>query len=108
MKAQGEFEKSLIQTIDTQLKHVFGEVGTSVIYNYLNSALSLPQDDIPEKLEVFAEGLNRFLSSGAIVVEKVILMGLYSEFGQEFEPREGYKFVDYVNELKVASVKKRD
>jgi len=95
-----EFEKSLIKTIDVQLKQVFGETGTLVIYNYLQSALSLQQEDIPKKLEVFAEGLDRFLSSGARVVEKVILDCLYSDFGQEFQFKEGYTFVDYVNVLK--------
>ncbi|UCH32745.1 MAG: hypothetical protein JSV05_05070 [Candidatus Bathyarchaeota archaeon] len=108
MNAKDEFDKSLIQTIDIKLKHVFGEAGTSVIYNYLKSALSLPQNEIPKKLDVFTEGLTRFLSSGAMVVEKVILIDLYSEFGQEFHSREGFKFVDYVNELKAALVKNDD
>lgn len=102
-----EFEKSLIKTIDVQLKQVFGETGTSVIYNYLQSALSLQQEDIPKKLEVFAEGLDRFLSSGARVVEKVILDGLYSDFGQEFQFKEGYTFADYVNVLRT-TVKRDD
>lgn len=95
-----EFEKSLMKTIDVQLKQVFGDTGTSVIYNYLQSTLSLQQEDIPKKLETFAEGLDRFLSSGARVVEKVILDCLYSDFGQEFQFKEGYTFVDYVNVLK--------
>jgi len=102
-----EFEKSLMKTIDVQLKQVFGETGTSVIYNYLQSALSLQQEDIPKKLEVFAEGLDRFLSSGARVVEKVILDGLYSDFGQEFQFKEGYTFADYVNVLRT-TVKRDD
>ncbi len=102
-----EFEKSLMKTIDVQLKQVFGDTGTSVIYNYLQSALSLRQEDIPKKLEVFAEGLDRFLSSGARVVEKVILDGLYSDFGQEFQFKEGYTFADYVNVLRT-TVKRDD
>ena len=102
MEKELEFEKSLIKIIDAQLKQIFGETGTRVIYNYLQSALSLPQEDIPRKLEVFAEGLHKFLNSGARVVEKVILDGLYSDFGQEFKFKEGYNFVDYINELKTA------
>ncbi len=102
MERREQFEKSLRKTIDAQLKQVFGETGTSVIYNYLQSALSLHQEEIPRKLEIFVEGLDKFLSSGAKVVEKVILDGLYCEFGQEFRLKEGYEFVDYVNELKGA------
>ena len=102
MEREIEFEKSLIKAIDVQLKRVFGEKGTSVIYNYLQSALSLKREEIPKKLDVFTEGLDRFLSSGAKVVEKVILDGLYSNFEEEFQFKEGYKFVDYVDELKTA------
>ncbi len=102
MGAVEKFERSLIDTIDSQLKHVFGETATLVIYNYLHTALSLSQEEIPKKLETFTEGLNRFLSSGARVVEKVILEDLYSDFGQEFQTKEGYRFADYVKELRAA------
>lgn len=102
MVREDKFERLLVKTIDVQLKQVFGETATSVIYNYLQNALSLRQEEIPKKLEVFTEGLNRFLSSGARVVEKVILEGLYSDFGQEFQVKEGYNFVDYINELRKA------
>jgi len=100
MRREIEFEKSLIKTIDVQLKQVFGETGTLVIYDYLQNTLSLRQEEIPKKLKVFAEGLDKFLSSGARVIEKVILDDLYSDFGEEFQFKEGYTFVDYVNALK--------
>lgn len=103
MELEVNFEKTLVRTIDTQLKQVFGETGASVIYQYLQSALSLRQEEIPRKLEVFSEGLDKFLSSGARVVEKVILDGLYSDFGREFQFKEGYNFADYVEELKKAA-----
>ncbi len=102
MERQVEFEQSLIKTIDIRLKQIFGETGTTVIYDYLRNTLSLRQEEIPKKLQVFAEGLDKFLSSGARVVEKVILDGLYSDFGQEFQFKEGYDFVDYVKALKTA------
>lgn len=107
MRRQSEFEKSLIKTIDVQLKQVFGEKGTLVIYNYFRNSHSLRQEEIPKKLEVFAEGLDNFLSSGARVIEKVILDGLYSDFGQDFKFREGYTFVDYVKALKTTVKRNR-
>lgn len=102
MERHVEFEQSLVKTIDIRLKQIFGETGTTVIYDYLQNTLSLRQEEIPKKLQVFAEGLDKFLSSGARVVEKVILDGLYSDFGQEFQFKEGYDFVDYVKALKTA------
>ncbi len=102
MGREDDFERSVKKSIDMQLRQVFGETGTSVIYNYLQSALSLSQEEIPRKLEIFSEGLDKFLSSGARVVEKIILDGLYSNFGKQFQAKEGYRFVDYINELKQA------
>ena len=95
-----EFEKSILRAIDLQLKQVFGETATMIIYSYLQTTLSLQQEDIPAKLEIFTDGLNKFLSSGAIAVERVILENLYCELGREFEIKEGYRLPDYVNELK--------
>ncbi|UCG36465.1 MAG: hypothetical protein JSV64_07635 [Candidatus Bathyarchaeota archaeon] len=108
MRKDLEFDESLEKTIDLQLRNIFGEAGTIVIYNYLRSALSLPREEIPRKLEVFAEGLDKFLNSGARVVEKVILDGLYSDFGQELRFKEGYRFIDYVKELKTSVEKAGD
>jgi hypothetical protein len=95
-----KFSKSLTETIDSQLKNIFGEMATSAIYRYLESSYSLTQNNIPEKLDVFSDGLTEFLSSGARVIEKVILEDLYCNFGQEFSLKEGYKFTDYIDELK--------
>lgn len=100
MRIGAGFDESIVETIDVRLKQIFGEAGTVAIYNYLLSSLSLPQEEIPKKLEVFAEGLDRFLSSGSKVVEKVILDGLYANFGRKLEFKKGYTFADYVNELK--------
>ena len=85
MDKEISFEKSIMKIIDVQLKQIFGDIGTSVIYNYLKRTHSLQQEEIPKKLDVFAEGLDRFLNSGARVIEKVILDGLYTDFGQEFQ-----------------------
>jgi len=100
MKRKNRFGKSLIEAVDKELKRIFGEVATLVIYGYLESNLSLRQEEIPEKIEVFANGLNSFLSSGARVVERIILENLYSSFGFKYEVVEGRGFVDSVKELK--------
>jgi len=100
MSEEFKFEKSLMKTIDEQLMRIFGKKGTSIIYDYMQNALALQQDEIPKRLELFTEGLDKFLSSGAKVVEKVILDDLYTGFGQEFKFKEGYNFADYIQALK--------
>lgn len=51
------------------LGQIFGETGTLVIYNYLEEKHSLKRKDIPNELDLFAEGLEKYLTnSGASVV----------------------------------------
>ncbi len=100
MQNKSEFDESLINVVDEELKKIFGEMATLIIYGYLENNLSLKQEDIPRKIEVFAKGLDSFLNSGARVIEQVIIKNLYANFGVEYKSREDYDFVDYVNELK--------
>jgi hypothetical protein len=78
MKRKNEFDKLLAKTIDNSLKDVLNENATSAIYAYLKSNYALNQEEIPQKLDVFVDGLHKFLSTGAYAVEHVILESLYS------------------------------
>lgn len=100
MKGKGKLDERLLKVIDAELKQIFGEVATSIIYNHLEKNYSLKREEIPEKLEVFARGLEEFLSSGAQVVERIILKKIYSSFGFQCQVKKGYQFVDYITELK--------
>jgi len=95
-----KFEKLLIKSVDDGLKDTFGETATEIIYKHLERNHSLKQEEIPEKLEVFIEALQKFLSSGATVVEGIVLEKLCSNLGIE-RPSEGSpNFVDYITKLK--------
>ena len=64
----------LFRIVDKVLKHIFGEPATSFIYKYLEEKYSLKREDIPNEPEIFAEGLEKYLSdSGASVVLGMIL-----------------------------------
>jgi len=95
-----KFEKLLIKSVDDSLKDTFGEVATEIIYKHLERNHSLKQEEIPKKLEVFIEGLEKFLSSGAVVVEGLVLEKLCSNLGLERISEERLSFVDYVTKLK--------
>ena len=99
-KGKSKFDELLLKVIDAELKQIFGEAATLIIYNHLERNYSLKREEIPEKLEVFAMGLEGFLSSGAQVVERIILEKVYSSFGFQCQVKEGYRFVDYVTRLK--------
>jgi hypothetical protein len=78
MKRENEFDKLLLKSIDNSLKEVLTENATSAIYAYLESNYALSQEEIPEKLDVFVDGLHKFLNTGAFAIERVILENLCS------------------------------
>lgn len=67
--------------IDRVLKQVFGEEATLLIYKYLEANYNVKREEIAEKIDVFAKGLENFLSTGAYVVERKILEDIYSSYG---------------------------
>jgi len=67
--------------IDRVLTQIFGEEATHLIYRYLESNYSLKRNEISEKIDVFAEGLEEFLRSGAYAIEQKILDDIYSSYG---------------------------
>ena len=95
-----KLNKVLVDTVDEELKKIFGETATLVIYGYLENNLSLKREKIPEKIGLFSQGLDKFFGSGAYMLEKMILTNLYSNFGFNYKEKKGYTFVDYVTELK--------
>jgi len=94
-----EFKKLLMQTIDENLKQIFRETATHIIYQFLENNYSLKREEIPEKLEIFMEGLQEFFRSGAQMIEQSILKELHSNLGLKYKSREGYRFIDYIDDL---------
>jgi hypothetical protein len=94
-------DDKICKIIDRVLRQVFGEEATIFIYKYLESNYSLKRGEISEKIDLFAKGLEDFLSSGAFVVERKILDDIYSSYGLlrrlELErTREEYDFAGQV------------
>jgi len=74
-------EDKIAKIIDRVLKQVFGEEATTLIYRHLEKSYSLKRNEIAERIDVFAQGLEEFLRSGAYVVERKILEDIYSSYG---------------------------
>jgi len=101
-KQKHKYDDKVSKAIDKVLRKIFGDEATVLIYKYLENRYSLRQDEIVEKIDVFAEGLEEFLMSGAYIIEKKILEDVYSSYGLtrrlEFERRSKY---DFVSQMKV-------
>lgn len=76
-RSEGEISK----IVDQVLRQVFGREATQLIYKYLESKHSVKKDEIAQKIDIFAKGLEEFLNSGAYVIERKILEDIYSSYG---------------------------
>jgi len=95
-----KLEDLLPNVIDETLKQVFKEEGAKTIYVFIENNSHLKREEIVEKPEVFSDGLEKLLGSGAPVIEKLILKKLYRKLELKFRGKKGYEFSDYIKELR--------
>jgi hypothetical protein len=69
---------AVVGIIDNILNQVFGKEATHLIYTHLERNYSLKHSEISDKIELFAQGLEDFLRSGAYVIERKILEDINS------------------------------
>ena len=95
-------EDKISKIIDKVLKQVFGEEATNLIYRHLENKYCLKRNEIAEKIEVFAAGLEEFLRSGAYVIERKILEDIYSNCGllRRLELERVQEENDFVSQVK--------
>jgi hypothetical protein len=95
-------EGKISKIIDKVLKQVFGEEATHLIYRHLENKYGLERNEIAEKIEVFAVGLEEFLRSGAYVIERKILEDIYSNYGllRRLELERVQEENDFVSQVK--------
>ena len=88
------------ETVDEALKQIFKEDGTIVIYDFLEKQAKLKLEEAADKPELFSSSLEKLMVSASRVIEQTILTKLYSKRGLKFEEKDGYKFADYITELR--------
>jgi hypothetical protein len=100
-KQKHQSDNEVSEVIDKVLRQTFGKEATLLIYKYLEKSYSLRQDEIAEKIDVFAKGLEETLRSGAYVIEKMILDDIYSSYGFTRSVQfERIRKNDFVNQMK--------
>ena len=91
----------LFKIVDKVLKQIFGETATLFIYKHLEEKHSLKRENIASELEIFTEGLEKYLgSSGTFVV----LETLFNESSElKLRKVEEKDFLGQLKELKRTS-----
>lgn len=98
------FDELLVEVVDDVLKSIFKNVGAFHVWSYLEMTALGERTEIAWKPEAFSVGLRRLLGSAAPDLEKLILTRLYQKLRLRLEWKKGYKFSDYINRLRKASM----
>ena len=95
-------DQKIVRIIDRVLKQVFGNEATYLIYQHLENNYALRQDDVADRIELFARGLEDFLRSGAYVIERRILEDIYSSYGllRRLELERTREECDFVSQMR--------
>lgn len=104
-QATNKSDAKIERIIDRVLRQVFGEEAALLIYRHLESNYSLKKEEVADRIEIFAAGLEDFLRSGAYVIEQKILEDIYSSYGLlrriELErERDEFDFVSQIKSLR--------
>jgi len=101
------FEKILIEAVDEALASL-GESAKQSIYFHLEDKFKIAKNDIPNRLEDFADGLEKIFGLGARFIEILVMKSLFKKIGQPLEWDESKElvFVEYVAAAKRSFAKK--
>ncbi len=95
----------LVESVDESLTGVLGEIVRNAVYNALEKHYSIARNQIPERLNDFALGLDR--SFGVVpgkTIGKVIVKRLYSKLGLTFIEKTDWRLPDYVKEARTKTI----
>jgi hypothetical protein len=92
------FDDLVAEVVDDVLKSYFSERVVYFVWMYLETRASIERIDIARKPEAFSAALRDLLGSAAQVLERLILKRLCQRL--KVKLKEGYKFPDYIRELR--------
>jgi hypothetical protein len=97
---KGDFEKLLMESVDEALTSL-GESAKQSIYFHLEDKFKISKEEIPRRIEDFADGIEKIFGLGAHFIEILIMKKLYEKIGKSLEWNEKEEFV-FVNYVKAA------
>jgi hypothetical protein len=100
-KPRGDnFEAAIIEAVDESLS-LFGHFNKKVIYFHLENAFKIKKQEIPYKIEDFADAIEQMFGVGAKLIEIRIIEALHKRMQDfMFSPKKGdVIFKEYVASL---------
>jgi hypothetical protein len=103
------FEKLLLEAVDEGLSSL-GDSAKHVVYFYLKKTFKINKQDIPHKIEEFADSIEKIFGLGAKFLEILIMKCLYEKVGNDLEynqEQEDLIFIEYVAAARRSFLKKK-
>lgn len=103
-----EFEKLLLEAVDEALASL-GDSARQAIYFHLENKSKIPKNEVPQRVEAFADGLEEIFGIGAQFLEILIMKKLHERVGQSLEWKKGKKliFAEYVAAARRSFLKRK-
>ncbi len=92
------FEKLLLRAVDGGLSSL-GDSSKQALYTHLENVFNINKEEIPDRMNKFAEALEEIFGFGARLLEIRIMKCLYEEVGETFKyvPKQvDLKFSEYL------------
>jgi len=107
MQQMSKEEDKIFKVIDKVLNQIFGKEATYLIYRYLENNYSIKPEEISEKIDLFAKGLEEFLKTGAYAIERKILEDIYSSYDllRKLEIEKIHQEYDFADQIKLLTGK---
>lgn len=101
------FENFLLEAIDEGLSSL-GESSKQAIYFHLEKSFKIKKQEIPRKIEVFADAIEKIFGSGADFLEILIMKRLHEKIEGKIELQKStdFTFNEYVSLVKRSLMEK--
>ena len=104
--SNSSFEKFLLEVIEEGLSSL-GDSSKQALYFHLEKTFNIKREDIPYKVEEFADALEKIFGAGAKVLQIMIMKQLYKEVrGVIKYDQKDLVFAEYVAAIKQSFMKK--
>jgi hypothetical protein len=99
----------LLEAVDDALASL-GDSARQSIYFHLEDKFKITRNDIPRRLQDFADGLEKIFGLGARFIEILIMKNLYEKIGQPLEWNESRElvFAEYVAAARQSFSKRKE
>ena len=96
-----DFKVAIIETVDESFSS-FGNLSKEAIYFHLENAFKIKKQEIPCKIEAFADAIEQIFGVGAKLIEISIIEALHKRIPEfVFFPKKGdVDFKEYVTSLR--------